>query len=97
MVAVEAGASARPWWGTHANEAMKLRWLFSFSGLSHELKASKPGELQPLHQHFHAEVESLTLLGFTGAQEREILQRNANSTKKTERNYGSNDKCWSWL
>lgn len=85
-VAAEAGASAWPWWGARAKEAMKLRWLFSFSRLSHKLKASRPGEFQPRHQHFHSKVESLTLLGFTGAQEREILQRNANSTKKTEHN-----------
>ena len=86
IVAVEAGASAQPWGETHAKEAMKLPRLLSSSRLSQGLKASKPGELQPLCQHFLAEVESLTLLGFAGAQEREILWPNANGTKKTEHN-----------
>lgn len=42
-------------------EAVKSPRLLSLSRLSQELRAEKPGGVQPLQQHFHAQVEPLEL------------------------------------
>lgn len=45
---------ARVFSGTSTEDAKKSPWPLSFSKLSQKLKAGKPGEIQPLRQHFCA-------------------------------------------